>query len=145
MTPSVYIIHNSSIDNLEKLMELSIEELQELHERYVFLSHDENTNSSLVAVHELIKGDVDVSHLNYPQGKMDLVIVDPEVVRDKLVKVLNFAFDKLYKTDEIEIRFKKSDSAVTSIIYETAWMFDVIDQHLEEPCSVLIKRRDNDG
>lgn len=138
-------------------------DIRKLQERYVLLSNDEkNKFHHDCPIIELLKKDIEASkdpliHKYYNMlieafGKdlVDLLIVEnEEIIQNKILYILHFAMDQLYKSSILRVEFvrdkefQREMSSIPNIIYSTLMMnFDIIDQYLlADPNFVIIKRR----
>jgi hypothetical protein len=136
--------------------------IEQIHERYVLLAHDDNEFHHDCPIIELLKSDIDSSKRpliyeyyqslidKYGKESVDLLIVEDEkFIQSKILNILNLAMDQIYKSDTIRVeflRYTKSPSKVSSIpslIYLTIGEnFDIIDQQLlKQQNYIVIKKR----
>ena len=150
-----------AIASLEDIMSSDPDVITQIFDRYVLLSNDDNELHHDCPIIELCKSDINFTSM--PEERMiynDLVrkfgkdIVDLFIVEDiskiqnKVLYIINFAMDSIYKTDTIKIEFKRADhkprkSSIPSLIYYVLWEnFDIKDQcTIGQQNYIVIKRR----
>lgn len=156
-------IHLDSIRILGEVLSSSSGDLiKHLHDRYILTSQDDNEFHHDCPMVELLKKDIDSSRQlvqDYYQGLINdhgkelvdlLIIEDEKFLQDKILDALNFAMDKIYKSNTIRVEFLKyirSPSKISSIpnlIYSTIGEnFDIIDQCLWGQQNYIIINRRN--
>jgi hypothetical protein len=148
---------------LEEILSSNKDGIKQLNERYVLLCNDEtNKFHHDCPMIEILKEDIynfkDFGFIQYYEnlknvyGKelVDLLIIEnKEIIQNKLINIINFAMNQIYKSDVIRVELSKfqqswrEKTSIPDLIYSTIGMnFDIIDQYLIEPQSyMIIKRR----
>jgi phosphoglycerate-specific signal transduction histidine kinase len=98
------------ISYLDKIMNADEKNIQRIYNEYVLFSHENNTLFHDCPIHEIMKKDLIVSHTlsldklytklleKYDQSLIDkFILVDDINIRQKLLNIITFAFDKIYK------------------------------------------------
>lgn len=169
LTPKIGVvsftyIHLEQIPLLEEILSSNKHGIRQLHERYVLLSNDEeNKFHHDCPMIELLKKDVvavkkewiakyyqDLIN-KYGKELVDLLIIeDAEIIQNKILYILNFAMDQIYKSTTLRVELSQysgfqdvTSSSMPDLIYSTIGMnFDIIDQYLlGEENYIIIKRR----
>lgn len=169
ITPSIGVVSFSYVPlNLLGVLEgifssTPLDKLQQLHDRYVLVSNDEKNNLHHdCPMMDFLKRDIDDCGSNriqefykyfvekYSKEVVDLLIVEDEkIIQKKILHMMNFAMNDIYKSDAVKIEFVRYDkrqdysSSIPELIYSTAGEnFDIIEQWLVgQPNYVVIKRR----
>lgn len=158
-------IHLEQLPLLEEILSSNKHGIQQLHDRYVLLSYDkQNKFYHDCPMIELLKKDVLSSgqswvlkyynNLIKKFGKelVDLLIIeDEEIIKNKILYIINFAMNFVYKSNALRIemlKYKESPREISSIpnlIYSTIGEnFDIIDQYLlGQQNYIIIKKRSN--
>lgn len=139
------------------------DKIQQLHDRYVLISNDEkNKLYHDCPMMDFLKKDIDDCGNNriqefykyfidkYPKEVVDLLIIEDEnIIKSKILHMMNFAMNDIYKSNIIKVEFirytyqQDFPSSIPKLIYSTAGEnFDIKGQYLVGQSNyVIIKRR----
>ena len=159
---SFMYLHVEQIPLLEELLSSNKEGLHALHSRYVLFGHESIKDHQDCQMFELLAKDIEgCTHkwvreyyhkLIQKHGKewVDLLVIhDESIIRNKILKILEFAFDSVYKTNTIRVRFQKyTDSpkeyqSISPLLVATLVdNFDIEDRHVAtRNCYLTITKR----
>jgi hypothetical protein len=148
---------------VEDILSSTTDSIQQIHDRHVLVSNDKgNELYHNCPIMDFLKSDIYNSKNNkiikcyerfvdkYSKEKVDLLILDDErIIQNKILHILNFAMDSIYKSDTMRVEFyryketKDKENSIPNLIYSTIGEnFDIKKQYLIGQINyIIIKKR----